>query len=170
MRETRSSGSVEGVMGNHDSYSDSFEPVGYDAQRRTELDAKIGGRWHERPLSEPIAPCPAPPSQERSVSSRGSLRQFDPTVELIVGILTPRLEPIARFCGFAQKPSESGGFSCSAASDCSQIAKAPAICELIFATVFNEVVHLLTDSICIYKYSAKKISLAACESRTSAQL
>src|SRR6266849_1959393 len=97
MRETRSSGSVEGVMGNHDSYSDSFEPVGYDAQRRTELDAKIGGRWHERPLSEPIAPCPAPPSQERSVSSRGSLRQFDPTVELIVGILTPRLEPIARF-------------------------------------------------------------------------
>ncbi len=65
-------------MGNHDSYSDSFEPVGYDAQRRTELDAKIGGRWHERPLSEPIAPCPAPPSQERSVSSRGSLRQFDP--------------------------------------------------------------------------------------------
>jgi hypothetical protein len=24
MRETRSSGSVEGVMGNHDSYSDSF--------------------------------------------------------------------------------------------------------------------------------------------------
>jgi hypothetical protein len=26
MRETRSSGSVEGVMGNHDSYSDSFSP------------------------------------------------------------------------------------------------------------------------------------------------
>ena len=58
MRETRSSGSVEGVMGNHDSYSDSFEPVGYDAQRRTELDAKIGvGGTNDR-LASLLHPVP----------------------------------------------------------------------------------------------------------------
>ena len=43
MRQSRLSGSVEGVMGNHDSYSDSPEPVGWiqHHQLYSELGADI---------------------------------------------------------------------------------------------------------------------------------
>jgi len=37
MRETRSSGSVEGVMGNHDPYSDAFLVSGRHAMIKHEL-------------------------------------------------------------------------------------------------------------------------------------
>jgi hypothetical protein len=104
------------------------------------------------------------------MASRGTVRQFDPTVELVVGILTQGFEAIARFCGFAQTLRIGWVLLFRSVRLDSQIAKAPAIRELIFAAVFNEVVHLLTDSICIYKYCANKISPEADEWPTSAQL
>jgi hypothetical protein len=38
MRQSRLSGSVEGVMGNHDSYSDFSEPVGWLRHHQLYLD------------------------------------------------------------------------------------------------------------------------------------
>jgi hypothetical protein len=49
MRETRSSGSVEGVMGNHDSYSDSIPPGLPDACVRQHRVQRHGHRTEAKP-------------------------------------------------------------------------------------------------------------------------
>jgi len=43
MREIRSSGSVEGVLGNHDSYSDSAPPIVSQPQAGWTLLSEVGG-------------------------------------------------------------------------------------------------------------------------------
>jgi len=58
MRECRSSGSVEGVMGNHDSYSDSQARKGSPA-----LGVSSDGPWDSQTGAEKAGP-PYPPQAD----------------------------------------------------------------------------------------------------------
>ncbi len=61
MRETRSSGSVEGVMGNHDNYSDSTLPVEQDQEfQRSEYHQEASE--HQRVNLLYPGPCRAQPT------------------------------------------------------------------------------------------------------------
>jgi hypothetical protein len=52
----------------------------------------------------------------------------------------------------------------------SQIATALAVCELIFAVIFNDVAHLSGLDACIYKTRAKKFSRCAIQWSSSRSL
>ncbi len=83
MRESRSSGSVEGVMGNHDSYSDSDAQLLGNSRQRCDMGSSLGALDHREigdadrsPLREFFLRQLERPSQSTDAFTEGTAKDY----------------------------------------------------------------------------------------------